>query len=139
MKVKGGLLVLLVLGGIWIGVAPFWLGYAPAHGPVWSGVSVVSIWMGALIVVAGLVGLIGFAAGGLAEADRQWRKLETASNPSTDASKQDTAVAQPKNPPVVPEGASHPSEPETMDTDEKLQALVEQVLKNPALAFEKPS
>jgi hypothetical protein len=133
MKSGVSLSGLTVLGGIWIGIAPFWLGYAPKHGPVWTPVVAVSVWLGLIIVAAGLIGLIGFWAGGLAELDRQWRRRS--SRPAGVAS---PAAAPPQAPPARALPASDPPGAEN-DPDAQLQALMDRVLKDHSLAFEKQS
>lgn len=128
MTMKGGLSTVLLLGGIWIGVAPFWLGFASSHGAIWTGAVTISVSMGALIVVAGLVGLLGFASGALGEAERQLERL--ASEPSVPAreNEQTSGLQEPVE--------REEPEAEPFDTDEKLQALVDRVLKDHTLAFE---
>ena len=128
MTIKGGLSTVLVLGGIWVGIAPFWLGFAPSRGAIWTGAVTISVSMGALIVVAGLVGLLGFASGALGEAERQLDCLT--SDPSVPARENENTSG-------LQEPVEHEEpEEEPFDTDEKLQALVDRVLKDHSLAFE---
>jgi len=122
---------LTVLGGIWIGTAPFWLGYAPSHGSAWTPIVALSVWLGLAVVIAGLVGLIGFWAGGLAELDRKLRHRPSpsvnAASPRPDAGDEPAARSRPE--PAVAE----------RDPDAQLQALLDQVLKDRAVAADKPS
>ncbi len=115
-----------VLGGIWIGIAPFWLGYAPKTGPVWTSVVAVSVWLGLLIVVAGLMGLVGFWAAGLGALEREWRRRSRAAR--SEASPSAPSVATPPAEPVAED-----------DADAQWQGLVDRVRKDHSLAFEQHS
>ncbi len=144
MKASVGLSALAVLGGIWIGIAPFWVGYAPKHGPVFTGPVAVSVWMGGLISVVGLIGLVGFWAGGLGEWERNLRAQgqvpayhpepgTSGFDPRSSAGAQTSWVE-----PTVAAETVQPA-PEDLDTDARLQALVDRVLKDHSLAGEKPT
>lgn len=122
---------LTILGGIWIGTAPFWLGYAPTHGPAWTPVVALSVWLGAVIAVAGLVGLLGFWAGGLGELERQLRRRPL---PPVNA------APQTPDPAEEPPARTRPRpEAGVVDPDADLQALLDRVLKDRSLAADKPS
>ncbi len=139
MKGSVGLSGLAVLGGIWIGIAPFWVGYAPKHGSVFTGATALSVWMGAIIVVAGLIGLVGYWAGGLGETVRRLREFEKEQRwqkrrAGAGAKNAEVNMAVAAEPETIPD----PVDGEE-DTEAKLQELVDRVLKDHSLAFEKHS
>ena len=60
MKVGTWLHVLALLGAIWAILAPVMLGYAPKHGDPWSGLILGTTILASLIILATIVGLVGF-------------------------------------------------------------------------------
>ncbi len=148
MKATVGLSGLAVLGGVWIGIAPFWVGYAPKHGPVFTGPVELSVFMGIVIVIVGLIGLVGYWAGGLTEIERQ---LSTRAH--ADASKESLdgrfeavngessaqRLAESVNLTTNAESKGPADDHQAMDSDANLQALVDRVLKDHSLAFDKQS
>lgn len=60
MKRATWLSILGLLGGVWIMLAPAIVGYAPKHGNPWPGVVLGPDVLGALVIVAAIVGLAGF-------------------------------------------------------------------------------
>lgn len=126
---KAGVLVssLAILGGVWVGVAPFLVGFAPAH--AWSPAVTVSVWIGTAIVFVGLVGLVAFAAGSLGDLSRRREAMvPSAAEPEMAASEQSTGS-----------GEAAPKLEAVEDPDEALRALVDRVLQDHSLAFDKPS
>jgi hypothetical protein len=59
---KGGTILNLLglLGGVWVILSPYVVGFAPTHGNPWSGVVLGTDILGALVIVASIVGLAGF-------------------------------------------------------------------------------
>lgn len=127
-----GLSMLLVLGGIWLGVAPFLIGYAPTTGSVWTGPVELSVWLGLVIVVAGLIGLVGFWSSSMSELQRAASASESSREP----------IAVNSSVPAIRDEDHGPSaerapEPEATDPEAALQAMVDRVLRDHSLAFEK--
>lgn len=67
MKLASWLNIIGLLGGVWIVVAPYVVGYGPAHGNPWSGAILGIDIMAALVILASLAGLAGFWNGMLKE------------------------------------------------------------------------
>ncbi|MDA8207107.1 MAG: hypothetical protein M0Z36_13655 [Thermaerobacter sp.] len=60
MKLGTWLMVVALLGGMWVIVAPYIIGYGPKHGNPWAGGIVGVDVLAALVIVAALAGLAGF-------------------------------------------------------------------------------
>lgn len=60
MKFGTWMSVMGILGGAWVSLAPYLIGFAPTHGNPWSGAVLGTVLLGALIMLASLVGLIAF-------------------------------------------------------------------------------
>lgn len=128
---KGGffLSVTAVLGGVWVGISPFLVGFPPKHGP-WTAAVTTSVWIGAAIVFAGLVGLIAFAAGSLGHLNRVRQARSQGA----------VAIDVPaEREPVSDSGEAAPKLDAVEDPDEALRTLVDRVLQDHSLAFDKPS
>jgi hypothetical protein len=90
--VKTGLWMslLALLGGIWVALMPSLVGFQPASGDPWTTPTLVSVLLGLGIVLAALVGLVGFYGLKLKEQQtvlrqearrRAWEKARAASEP----------------------------------------------------------
>ncbi len=60
MKFGTWMSVIGILGGAWVILAPYIVGFAPTHGNPWSGAVLGTVILGALIMLASLVGLIAY-------------------------------------------------------------------------------
>ncbi len=70
MKLGNWMSVIGILGGIWVIVSPYLVGFAPRHGNPWTGMVVGTDVLGALIILASLIGLMGFWGLRLRELDK---------------------------------------------------------------------
>lgn len=59
---KGGTIFSIIglLGGVWVILSPYLVGFAPTHGNPWSGIVLGTDILGALVILASIVGLAGF-------------------------------------------------------------------------------
>jgi hypothetical protein len=141
MKAGPSLTVVAVLGGIWIGIAPFVVGYGPGHGPVWTPVVALSVWLGIVIAGAGLIGLMGFWTAGLGDMDRRLRRRGRTADGASMVGDANEVVERPRvaelpAPAPAPMRASEEAE---TDPDALLEALIERVISAHEGALEKTS
>ncbi len=132
MKAAAGFSIAVVLAGVWIGVAPFVVGYAPGSGSPLTGAVSMSVGMGLAVALAGLIGLVGFSGGRLGELQRALQNLSLAERDKVaadiEAKESTTGSKDPSirlEPAAMDEDDSAPH-----DTEAKLQALVERVLQD---------
>ncbi len=60
MKFANGMSVLALFTGIWVMLSLYLLGFAPAYGDPWTAMVLGTDILGMLIIVAAVVGLVGF-------------------------------------------------------------------------------
>ncbi len=60
MKLGSWMSFIGLMAGIWVIVSPYLVGFAPTYGNPWSGMVVGTDILGILIILASLVGLVGF-------------------------------------------------------------------------------
>ncbi|MCL5116925.1 MAG: hypothetical protein M1272_07230 [Firmicutes bacterium] len=60
MKLGTWMSIVSILAGVWVILSPYMVGFAPKHGNPWTGIVLGTTILGALMILASLVGLIGF-------------------------------------------------------------------------------
>ncbi|HBQ95143.1 MAG: hypothetical protein M1294_12705 [Firmicutes bacterium] len=60
MKFGNWMSVLGLVAGIWVIVSPYLVGFAPTHGNPWTGIVLGTDILGILIILASIIGLIGY-------------------------------------------------------------------------------
>ena len=135
MKAAGGFSVAVVLTGVWVGVAPFVIGYAPASGSPWTGPVSISVGIGVAVACFGLIGLVGFSGGRLGELQRMMKDI-TEREKAEDGDRAPDVEAKALRPSarasasLEPEPGAMASESSAPYTEARLQALVERVLQD---------
>ncbi len=135
MKAAGGLSVAVVLTGVWVGVAPFVIGYAPASGSPWTGPVSMSVGIGVAAACFGLIGLVGYSGGRLGELQRMMKDIAEREQAEDGALAPDVeakalAPSARTSTPLEPEPGARAGESSVSDPEAKLQELVQRVLQD---------